>query len=186
ANGSIVEWRRDPVDVFAFHVNVPLAVTELDLDFQFLSPVETNEGRIVMTPEMLNLQWNAVVLYPAGYFSRQIMVEPAVRLPENWQFATALETLSTSGGTTAFQPVSLETLVDSPMFAGRYFKRLDLQAPGPAPVHLDLVADRPELLEIKPEQLAAHRSLVEQAYKLYGSHHYDHYDLLLALPEHMG
>jgi len=80
----------------------------------------------------------------------------------------------------------LETLIDSPIFAGRYFQRLDLETTGVAPVHLDVVADRPELLEIRPEQLMAHRALVQQAYKLYGSHHYDHYDLLLALTDRMG
>ncbi len=186
ANGTLVEWKRDPVDVFAFHVAVPPAATSLDVEFQFLSPVEGDEGRVVVTPEMLNLQWNAVALYPAGYFTRQIMIEPSVRLPENWQFGTALETQSTSAGTTTFKPVTVETLVDSPMFAGRYFKRLDLNASGSAPVHLDIVADRPALLEIKPEQLAAHRALVDQAYKLYGSHHYSHYDLLLALTDRMG
>jgi predicted metalloprotease with PDZ domain len=186
ASGTRLEWKRDPVDVFAFHVTVPPAVTALDVEFQYLSPVEGNEGRVVMTPEMLNLQWNAVVLYPAGYFSRQIVFEADVRLPDGWQFATALDAASTNGNTTTFKPVSLETLVDSPIFAGRFFKRVDLQAPGPAPVHLNVVADRPELLEMKPEQLAAHRSLVDQAYKLYGAHHYDHYDLLLALTEHMG
>src|SRR5215467_1619668 len=186
ANGTRLEWKRDPVDVFAFHVAVPPAATALDVEFQYLSPVEGNEGRVVMTPEMLNLQWKAVVLYPAGYFSRQIVFEAGVHLPDGWQFATALDTVSTNGDTTTFKPVPLETLVDSPIFAGRFFKRVDLQAPGPAPVHLDVVADRPELLEIKPEQLEAHRSLVDQAYKLYGSHHYDHYDLLLALTDRMG
>jgi predicted metalloprotease with PDZ domain len=185
ANGTRVEWKRDPVDVFAFHVAVPRAATSLDVEFQFLSPVEGDEGRVVVTPEMLNLQWNAVVLYPAGYFSRQIMIEPGVRLPDNWQFGTALETQSTAEGTTRFKPVTLENLVDSPMFAGRYFKRLDLNT-GAAPVRLDIVADRPALLEIKPEQLAAHRALVDQAYKLYGSHHYGHYDLLLALTDRLG
>src|ERR1051325_5112419 len=84
ANGNRVEWSRDPVDVFAFHVVVPPATNTLDVDFQYLSPVDGNEGRIVMTAEMLNLQWNAVVLYPAGFFARHIMVEPSIRLPENW------------------------------------------------------------------------------------------------------
>ena len=139
-----------------------------------------------MTPDMLNLQWNAVALYPAGYFARQIMVEPSVRLPEGWQFATALETAASNGGVTTFKPVSLDTLVDSPIFAGRYFKRLDLDPGGRAPVHLNIVADRADLLEVKPEQLEAHRALVQQAYKLYGSHHYDHYDFLLALTDQMG
>lgn len=186
ANGARVEWQRDPVNVFAFHVGVPAGATTLDVNFQFVSPVETAQGRVVMTPEMLNLQWSALVLYPAGYFARRIMVEPSVRLPEGWEFATALETATSSGGNTTFKPVSVDTLVDSPMFAGRYFKRLDLDPGGPVPVHLNIVADRADLLEIKPEQLEAHRALVQQAYKLYGSHHYDHYDFLLALSDHMG
>jgi predicted metalloprotease with PDZ domain len=80
----------------------------------------------------LNLQWNAVALYPAGYFTRQITIEPSVRLPDGWQIATALETASSHDGVTTFKPVSFETLVDSPIFAGRYFKRLDLDPAGPA------------------------------------------------------
>ena len=186
ANGARVEWVRDPVDVFAFHVAVPAGATSLDVDFQFVSPVETPEGRVVMTPDMLNLQWSAVTLYPAGYFARQITIEPTVRLPDGWQFATALETASTNGVLTTFKPASLDTLVDSPIFAGRYFTRLDLDPGGVAPVHLDIIADRADLLEVKPEQLEAHRALVQQAYKLYGSHHYNHYDILLALTDHMG
>src|SRR5207253_783555 len=114
ANGSRVEWRRDGVDVFAFHVDVPPAATALDVQFQFTSPVETSEGRVIVTQEMLNLQWNTVLLYPAGYFTRQIMVEASVRLPEQWQFGTALEPASSRSGVTTFKPVSLETLVDSP------------------------------------------------------------------------
>ncbi len=186
AGGARLQWVRDPVDVFAFHVDVPAGATRLDVNFQFTSPADTNEGRMVMTPDMLNLQWNAVALYPAGYFARQIMVEPSVRLPEGWELATALETAATNGGTTTFKPVPFETLVDSPIFAGRYFKRLDLDPGGRAPVHLNIVADRADLLEVKPEQLEAHRAMVQQAYKLYGSHHYDHYEFLLALTDRMG
>ena len=186
AHGARVEWQRDPANVFAFHVDVPVGASVLDVNFQFVSPVAGGEGRVVMTPDMLNLQWNEVVLYPAGYFARQITVEPSARLPEGWEFATALETVASSGGITTFKPVSLDTLVDSPIFAGRYFKRLDLDPSGRVPVHLDIVADRPELLEVKPEQLEAHRALVQQAYKLYGSHHYDHYDFLLALTDELG
>jgi predicted metalloprotease with PDZ domain len=186
ANGTRLPWRRDVVDVFAFHVDVPPAVTSLDIEFQFTSPVEASEGRVVMTTEMLNLQWNLVLLYPAGYFTRQITVEPSVRLPDGWQFGTALETASTASGVTTFKPVTLETLVDSPMFAGKFFKRFDLDTSAAAPVHLNVVADRADLIDVKPEQLEAHRELVRQAYKLYGSHHYDHYDFLLALTDRMG
>jgi predicted metalloprotease with PDZ domain len=186
ANGARLEWTRDPVNVYAFHVSVPVGVSALDVEFQFLSAVDQSEGRIVVTPNMLNLQWNSVVLYPAGYFSRQIDVEPSVRLPDGWQLATALESVSSGDGLTTFKPVPLNTLVDSPIFAGRYFERLDLDPGASVPVHLNIVADRPELFEVKPEQLAAHRALVQQAYQLYGSHHYDHYEFLLALTDEMG
>jgi predicted metalloprotease with PDZ domain len=138
-----------------------------------------------MTPEMLNLQWNAVALYPAGYFSRDIVVQPSVKLPQGWKFGTALETASASGATTTFQPVPLNTLVDSPIFAGRYFERVDLDPGARVPVHMDIVADRPDELAISPSQLQVHRNLVQQAYRAFGSHHYDHYDFLLGLSKVM-
>ena len=186
ANGKRVEWLRDPVNVFAFHVSVPDGATTLDVEFQFVSAVDTPHGRIVMTPEMLNLQWSSVVLYPAGHFARQITVESSVRVPDGWNVATALETVSSSDSVTGFRPVSLETLVDSPIFAGRYFKRLDLNPGGDFPVHLNIVADRDDLLEVTPEQLEAHRALVQQADNLFGSHHFDHYDFLLAVSDRLG
>ena len=107
--GNRVDWVRDPVDVFAFHIDVPATATVLEIDFQFTSPLENNEGRVVMTPDMLNVQWTAVTLYPAGYFARQITVEPSVHLPDGWQFATALETVSTTGGVTTFKPSIAES-----------------------------------------------------------------------------
>ncbi|HUO94396.1 MAG TPA: hypothetical protein VMU22_15830 [Rhizomicrobium sp.] len=185
ADGQRLAWKRDVVDVYAFHVNVPKGAAALDVDFQFVSPVANNEGRIVMTPEMLDLQWNAVALYPAGYYSRQILVEPSIKLPSGWQYGTALEAASSDNGVTTFKPVAFNTLVDSPMFAGRYFERVDLDPGAKAPVHMDIVADRPDELVITPAQLQVHRNLVTQAYKLFGSHHYDHYDFLVGLSDIM-
>ncbi len=186
ANGARLEWTRDPVDVYAFHVDVPVGAASLDIEFQFLSPVESAQGRVVMTQEMLNLQWDAVMLYPAGYFTRQIPVAASVKLPEGWRVAAALDVASTAGSVTTFKPTSFEELVDSPIFAGRYFKTLDLGNTGAAPVRLNIVADRPELLEIKPEYEEAYKAMVRQAFKLFGSHHYEHYDFLLALTDRMG
>ena len=186
AGGKRIEWVRDPVEVFAFHVNVPAGAEALDVDFQFTSPIEPNEGRLVMGPDMLRLQWTSTTIYPAGYFARDINVQPTVRLPEGWQFATGLEPQSHNGAETTFKAVNYETLIDSPMLAGRYFRSVDLDPGGAAPVRLDVVADKPEQLEMKPEQLEAHRALVQQAYKLFGSHHYDHYDFLFALSNQIG
>src|SRR4051812_45897617 len=105
ANGKRVEWIRDPVNVFAFHVDVPAGATTLDIEFQFLTSGTGNEGRVVITPEMLNLQWNATALSPAGSFTRQIDFDASVTLPHGWQFGVALETASTNGDTTTFKTV---------------------------------------------------------------------------------
>ena len=112
-------------------------------------------------------------------------VEAHLRLPQGWQYGTALETDQVKDGVIQFKPTRFDTLVDSPVFAGRYFKRLELDPGGPAPVRLNMVADRPELLEATPSQIAAHRNLVQQAYRLFGAYHYDHYDFLLALSDKM-
>ena len=187
ADGKPVPWKRDSSDVYAFHLDVPAGATTLVAEFQFLSPQDTGQGRVVMTPELINLQWNTVALYPAGHYASRITIAPSVKLPEGWQFGTALEATggAAAGGNVAFKPVSFETLVDSPMFAGRYFKRVDLESGTNAPVHLDIVADEPKDLEFTPDQIKPHRELVRQAAKLFGSHHYDHYDLLFAISDEM-
>lgn len=186
AGGKRIPWVRDVVNVNAFHVDVPAGVGEIQVSYQFLTAVEGKVGRIEVTPEMLNLQWLQVTMYPAGYYTRQIPIEASVKLPEGWKLATALETAKAEGQVTTFKTTTVETLVDSPIFAGKYFKSVDLDPTGPAPVRLNMVADSPELLEAKPEQIQIHKDLVQQAYKLYGAHHYDHYDFLVALSDKIG
>lgn len=186
AGGKRIPWTRDVVNVHAFHVDVPADVSEIQVSYQFLTAVEGRIGRIEVTREMLNLQWLQVTMYPAGYYTRKIPIEASVKLPEGWKLATALETAKVDGQVTTFKPTTVETLVDSPIFAGKYFKSIDLDPTGPAPVRLNLVADSPELLEAKPEHIQVHKDLVQQAYKVFGSHHYDHYDFLVALSDKLG
>lgn len=186
ADGKPVSWRRDPVNVYAFHLDVPQGAKALDLSFQFLSPTKSDQGRMQMTPAMLSLQWNELVLYPAGYFSRDLRTEATVKLPTGWQYGTALRAASKNGDSVRFKPEPLNTLVDSPLIAGRFFEQADLDPGAQIPVALDIVADKPELLQVSAEALAAHRALVTQAYRLFGSHHYDHYDFLLSLSDQMG
>jgi predicted metalloprotease with PDZ domain len=183
ADRHLIEWKRDPVNMHAFHATVPGGVSALDADFVFLSPLEGSEGAIVMTPEMLAVHWEALVLYPAGYFAHGVMLRPSVVFPENWQFAGALEQSGHSGAEAQFKSVNLEELIDSPLYAGKYFKRIDLDPGAKVSVFLNMVADNPENLNASPQQIDAHRALVQQAYKLFGSQHYDHYDFLMALSD---
>ncbi|MGH8402175.1 MAG: peptidase M61, partial [Gammaproteobacteria bacterium] len=137
ANGKSLAWTRDKYDVYVFRIEVPQGVTTIELDYQYLSPRGPGEGPIEMTGGMLNLMWHAVALYPAGHYSRGITYEVSVRLPSGWQYGTALETQSRSGDVTFFKPTTFNTLVDSPLYAGRYFKRVDLAPGAKVPVHMD-------------------------------------------------
>ena len=186
-SGKQLAWRRDLKEMWAIHVDVPQGTSSLELSFDFLSPDEGGEfGQSVSaTPDIVDLEWNQMLLYPAGAAAKDISFEPSVRLPDDWKFATALETASSSAGTTHFKPVTLENLVDSPLIAGLHFRRVDI-APDQVPVHLNLVADTDEDLDISPKQVEGMKNLVKQAYALFGSHHYGHYDFLLTLSDNTG
>jgi predicted metalloprotease with PDZ domain len=183
ANGAPIAWTRDPTDVYAFHVRVPAGIKSIDVDFQYFSATSAKVGNAEISPDLLLLEWNNVVLYPAGYFVGRIPVDARVTLPSGWKFGSSLEVLTSSGADTSFKRVSLETLIDSPVYAGRYSQRLDLDPNAAAAVYMDLFADRAEFLTVKPQQLAAYRGLVQQAYKLFASRHYAHYDFLYSLSD---
>lgn len=185
-DGKVIPWVRDTVDVYAFHLNVPAGVREITAEFQFLTPTAANQGRVMVTPEMLNLQWEAVALYPAGHFSRQVMVEPRIKLPSGWGYGVALDTVAREADSVRFKAVDFETLVDSPMFAGRYFRQIDLDPGAKYPVRLNVVGDTAGELEVGAPVIEKHENLIRQADKLFGSRPYDHYDFLLAISDRLG
>lgn len=183
ANGESVPWTRDPAEVFAFRIHPRPGTKQIDIEFTYLAPTSSKVGPVESSPELLMIEWNELVLYPAGYYARRIPASASLTLPAHWQFASALETASSNGTEIAFRAVSLEKLIDSPLYAGRHVSRLDLDPGAKVAVHLNLFADRAPLLEVKPEQLEAYRALVQQAYRLFGSHHYAHYDFLYSLSD---
>ena len=186
AGGRPVRWHRDTIDPYAFVVEVPRGVSELSLEFQFLSALSRAGGRIVVTREMANVQWNSVLLYPAGHHSSAITVQASLKMPEGWRQASALPVASQDGAVVSYTPVSLETLVDSPVYAGLNVRRIELDPPGtPRPVALNLVADDPSQLEASEVQIQAHRNLVVQADRLFGARHYSHYEFLLAISDRL-
>ena len=186
ANGKPLAWKRDQYDVYAFQVDVPAGATEVVAQFNFLSSQGGSQGRVVMTPEMLNLQWNANSLYPAGVITRNLQAQASVTLPKGWAYATALETERRDGDTVVFKPIRYDHLVDSPLFAGRYHQQFDLDPGAKVPVHLNVFADEAKSLVATPAQLQAHRTLVQQMYKLYGARHFDRYEFLFALTSKLG
>ena len=186
AGGQVLPWKRDPVQVFAFHVTPPAGATAIEVEFQHVSPTAGDQGRVLITPEMLNAQFVSLAMYPAGYYMRRIPVDASIRLPAGWGYGTALKAASEQDGLVRFERTDFDTFVDSPLFAGRHFKRYDLDTSGKSPVRLNIVADRPELLAATDEQIEKHRELVRQADRLFGARHFDRYEFLLALTERMG
>jgi predicted metalloprotease with PDZ domain len=181
-DGKPVKWWRDPVEVYAFHIELPAGAKAVTATFVNTSPLRESEGEVMVTPEMTNLEWNKVSLYPAGHYVRDIRIKPTVKFPAGYGVGSALDGKQVSGDTVSWAETDYETLVDSPVFAGIHFKRWDLGHD----VAIDVVADKAEDLEVKPEHLDAYKALVAEAFTNYGAHHFDHYDILLALSDKLG
>lgn len=120
--GQPIRWTRDPVDVYAFHIDVPQGVKTLHMAFDFLSATSGDQGRIVMTPNLISLQWNSVSLYPAGYYTRGIGVAATAHYPAGFTAASGLPSTA-KGPIYSYQKTNYEILVDSPVLAGRYYKQ---------------------------------------------------------------
>jgi predicted metalloprotease with PDZ domain len=182
AGGQELHWVRDTLDVYGFHITVPQGVSAVDIDFQYLSPTAGNQGRVVATPDMASIEWIANSMYPAGYYVRDIPIQASVIVPTGWKVATALRPSAQSADRVDYPATSYEILMDSPLIAGAHYRKIPLSPD----VTLDVIADNEAELAAKPEQIAAHRRLVEQAVKTMGTQHYDHYDFLLTISDSLG
>lgn len=185
-DGRRLEWLRDTLEPYAFHLDVPADVSVIEVTFQWLTQPDGGPWRVVQTPGMVNMQWEKAILYPAGYDAAGIMVEPSIRLPADWGFGVALDEVAREGEVVRFAPVSLYTLVDSPMFAGEHYRRYALDAEGPSPVHLNLVADEAGQLEAAPGLIDRYSALVVQADRLFGARPFDRYEFLVAATSRLG
>ncbi len=185
ANGQVLPWRRDDVNMFAFLLTIPEGVRTLDAKVDFLATAAPSgfSAGASTGPNLAIVSWNEVALYPDGAPSSQIMFEPSLKLPESWKFGTALTRQSGPGEVVHFAPVSLEMLVDSPILAGRFFKEIPL-APEVTPKHfLDMAGDGPEDLDVTSGQTNAWSNLVRETGALYKSRHYNSYHFLVTLSD---
>ncbi|HEY7789775.1 MAG TPA: hypothetical protein VIC33_04630 [Vicinamibacterales bacterium] len=179
AAGQRVSWHRDPVDAFAFHVDPPLGARRLELEFQYIS--STRPGALMMTPDIVVTYWQDVVLYPAGWYTRDIPVRASLRLPSGFVAATSLAPQERTGPVTSYGAVSLETLVDAPVYAGRWSRRVDLGAVEGAPVRMDLVADAPDALAMSQEFRLKLETMLQETARVFGPPHFRQYDFLVSL-----
>jgi predicted metalloprotease with PDZ domain len=186
AGGKALKWRRDLLDGFTIHVEVPAGETEVSAELDFLSP-PTFEGGFSAgssaTDKLAIISWNQVLLYPKGYKSDDINYSATLKLPDGWKFGTPLPVTSQHGNEIHFATVSLTTLVDSPVISGEFLKVVPL-AQDP-PTEMDIAADSAAALDPPEEVWGHYKSLVEQAQKLFGAHHYRDYHFLYTLSDHV-
>ena len=184
AGGREIPWTRDAVEMHAFHLDVPKGADSVQVALDFLTPSGGNfSAGPSSTDSLAVLSWNTALLYPLGQQSDALTFEASLKLPEGWSFATALETAAQDGASVSFKPVSLTTLVDSPVLTGRYFKRVDLGESLGRPHHLDMVSDTESSLAITPATTEHLKNLVTESGALFGARHYAHYDFLLTLSD---
>ncbi len=183
AKGQELDWQRDLVDMWAFHVRAPQGVSELEVSFDLLT---YNGKSSAASSKVLDLNWNQVVLYPQGAATDAVEITASFCAPEGWKFGTAL-TPANSGtrpGCATFQPVTLTRLVDSPLIAGQWYRQVQLSRAGESPVHvIDMVGESEEAIEITDKDLASYKQLVAETGKLFGARHYEKYHFLWTLSD---
>ncbi|MEQ1801302.1 MAG: M61 family peptidase [Gammaproteobacteria bacterium] len=187
AGGQPLAWTRDSVDLYAFRVGVPDGIRSLDVALDIVSGLP--DGGLAspssLTTELAMIKWSQLVLYPAGIATGDLEVEPSITLPAGWQFATALDVATPAAagqGSVRFAPVSLTTLVDSPLLAGRHFQRVSLDESS-RPVVMAVAADSAAALKVSPETGQQLRNLVREADALFGSRQFRRYTFLVALSD---
>jgi predicted metalloprotease with PDZ domain len=185
AAGKTIPWRRDLVEMFSIHLTIPAGVTSLIADFDFLlsAPATGYSAGASATNSLALLSWNQVLLYPKGFNIRDVTFTPSLKLPDGWKYGTALPGAKRNGDMIDFSPVALNTLVDSPVIAGKYFREIEL-TPGQNPAHfMDIAADSEAALAMSPETQTHFHQLVAEAGALFGSRHYRDYHFLLTLSD---
>ncbi len=187
AAGKEVAWRRDDVDMFAFHLEVPEGANTLEVALDYLSPAEASGSRETpsASAQIAVLNWYLVTLYPQGAKTDDLIYAASLRLPAGWKYGTALPVAKETSDAVEFAPASLTTLIDSPVIAGAYLRTIDL-APGQKPEHfVHIAADGPAALEAGPAEVQHMRQLVAETGALFGARHYRRYDFLLSLSDVM-
>jgi len=185
SGGKTIAWRRDLVDMFAFHLEIPQGTTslEIELDALLSAPAAGYSSGASATASLVVLSWNQVVLYPAGHAAHDVMFAPSLRLPDGWKYGTALPGAKQAGSMIEFAPVRLDMLVDSPVITGKYFRTIQL-TPGENPPHfMDIAADSAAALAMPPDTEMHFHQLVVETGALFGSRHYRDYHFLVTLSD---
>ena len=184
AAGRALDWQRDAVDLFAFHMVVPAGADAVEAQLDYLAPSGGGvfSAGVLETARLAWVYWHKLLLAPQGARSDATTYAASLRLPPGWRHGTSLEVASETSERVEFAPVSLTALIDSPVLAGAHFKTIPL-ADAPVPHRIHLAADSEGALLAPPATVEAWKRLVAEALALFGAYHYRSYTFLHSLSD---
>jgi predicted metalloprotease with PDZ domain len=197
STGELLPWKRDEASLYRFHLHIPSGVSEIQVELRYITNQETMTSKGVESygNRFLGvLNFNTCVLYPEGYTAQDLSYHLRVRLPEGWKWGSALPYEGQSGSWYSFAPVSLETLVDSPLIAGTYYRRIEYRIEEEVqpenrtlafPGFIHLVSEDPSVLGWNSSLLGLYENLFIQATRLFGSVPYPEYHFLVVCSDEL-
>lgn len=175
ANGKEIPWRRDPVEMFNIHVNVPDGANALEVKF-----IDAMMPGRETTSSLGRAKFMELAFLPKGNVEK-MNVKASMRAPDGWHVFDALP-ITQNGDMVDFPLCTAERLLDSPVMMGAHTK----QFPMSPEVDLDVAADSDADLAIPDDIYNGLKNLVAEANALWGAHHYRHYQWLLTLSNYGG
>jgi predicted metalloprotease with PDZ domain len=188
AGGKPVYWKRDDIDMYAFHCSVPEGADAIEASLEYLIPGDKGGygAGPAVTARLAIVNWYLVTLYPRGTPVREIPIRASLTLPKGWQAGTALPVESRKDNVIQFGTVSLEMFADSPALCGQYFKEIPIGPKDGPPHFLVLACDSAAGLEVSDKIKRYYDRLVLEAGALFGARHYRSYRFLVAMSDQLG
>jgi predicted metalloprotease with PDZ domain len=191
ADGTEIDWRRDPVEMHAFAMTVPSGAKTLTAKYDYVVPFAGGAfGSLPSTNSKIAvINWYTVGLYPMGESPSAITVAATLKAPAGWKHGGSLDIASLDGTTIRYVPTSLEMLNDHPVLLGEHLRSIVLwPAESAVGEHaIDVVADSEWALEFPRSRIDIYKKIVLEERAVFGNvGHYRKYHWLLTLSDNLG
>ncbi len=189
ADGAVIPWKRDEVDMHCFVVEVPAGITSVRVKLDTICESAAQDGGGIYTTGNSSLgviNWNTCLVCPEGRAIEEQIAQVNLKLPQGWRYATALKSDSDKEGVIRFSPISMAHLVDNPLIAGRHLRTFKLDSGKNPQAYLHLTSESPEAINLDPKTVELYSRLIREAGALFGCAHYPEYHFLVVCSDEIG
>lgn len=174
-----LEWRRDELEMHAFHLDVPAGVDDITVEFQYV----LRAGEAFLRPGLVAVPWEKLLLYPAGWYARNLPIRAGVLLPSGLHAVSSLRAEETSGGSVRFGTTTLDALLDAPVMAARYVRSHDLGLPGQPAFRLSLLSDSEHAAGLSDRDVTDTRHMMRETHAVFGRAPYRRFEAMVILSD---